>query len=392
MRKYYVVLLSFFVLICGIGVDSFAKEKQEGKFFKILLKKIAENKAKKNRDNSWKKIDIAGDEVKNGVGDPSIEYGPEGIGWMSYTRVFSGNAAVHLAETTDHGETWEYVKTIGKFHDGKTFDESGKPIFGSWNCEMSTILYDPQDPGREWKIFYNKYFMKKFAPSQKKHLYSNGLIVYRYTSNPGREWSGEIPLFVMGPFIDRNIPGALDLTTIHSELEGYKYFSELGSVVRNGVIYLSLDVRAIHELGQWEKAKIVLIASRDHGKTWQYRGTLTDYKDAVNFGYVVFTASSIVEKNKELFLLLSPSGTIKPPHKGHDGTYIFRFENLEKAKLKRHDKTKKLILQKHIKPVMTKGGQADYDEMNINGGIILPQQHSPAYPEIFQIFSTNETI
>jgi len=96
---------------------------------------------------------------------------------------------------------------------------------------------------------------------------------------------------------------------------------------------------------------------------------------------------------------LSPSGKLFPPFrddgrrgggKAHDGTFIFEFEDISKAKLKRDNNGKPVVI-KYIEPLIGTGGQSDYDEQNTYGGIVLPQENHRAWP-YFQIYNTKEKI
>jgi len=72
----------------------------------------------------------------------------------------------HLAKTTDHGKTWKFIKRVTE----STPDTVESPFFakahklgssaiqGMWHHEVPTLVYDPDDPGREWKVFWHKYF------------------------------------------------------------------------------------------------------------------------------------------------------------------------------------------------------------------------------------------
>lgn len=314
--------------------------------------------------------------IKNGIADPSLEYGPDGTGWMVYSHVdFRKHfVSTYLAKSEDNGKTWEHVQIINQG--------------GATNKETSTLVYDPDDPGKEWKLFYFEYI---HTPKGEQLDYSNSWISYKYTSNPQKTWSKGIP--ILGP--PKNKDKGLDLVALHPDLKDFIFFYELGSLYLDGVIYLSLEgCASATSLGEWEKRKIILISSSDHGKTWKYNGTLIDYNDARDAGYLIFTASSLVKERDKIFLLVSPSGklsNLRDPEGHHDGTHIFEFENISKAKLRR-DRNGKLILIKHIDDNLEKGGQADYDEQNSYGGIVIPQQDKKYYPEIFQLFSTKQRI
>lgn len=355
----------------------------------------SEQPAQSEETGPYEKVMIIGDDVKKGgIGDPSLEYGPDGTGWLTYTFIDLPYLATHLAKSTNRGKTWKFVQVINKpFHD-KIVDERGSKVDGIWEHETSSLVYDPDDPGKEWKLFWLRYFRTKDeypGTGKAEAVFSRGWIAYRYSSNPEGEWSEEIPLFGMGQYTDRGT----NLSRSHSDLKYVLLYYELGSIYTDGVIYLSVDVSATSSSkGEWEKRKIVLLASRDHGKTWEYVGTLTDSDDAKKFGYLIFTASSIVKEKGRIFLFVSPSGklsNLRDPEGFHDGIHIFEFEDITKARLKRDNKGK-LILVKHIDDPLEKGGQGDYDEQNTYGGIVIPQEDLKYYPKIFQIFSTKEKI
>lgn len=328
-------------------------------------------------DGHYEKIMVADSPpIKNGIADPSLEYGDDGIGWMAYSHVdFKRHfVSTYLAKSDDNGKTWKHAQIINQG--------------GDTNKETSTIVHDPDDPGREWKLFYFEYI---HTPKGNRLDYSNSWISYKYASNPEGPWSGGIP--VLGPPKNRN--KGIDLVSLHPDLKDFVFFNELGSIYKNGAIYLSMEGAASPTgAKKREKKKNILLASKDHGKTWEYVGILTDNKDANDAGYLIFTASSLVEERGRVFLFVSPSGKLSnplDPEGHHDGTHIFEFKDITKAELKR-DNNGKLILLKHIDDNLEKGGQADYDEQNTYGGIVIPQQDLKYAPEVFQLFSTKEKI
>lgn len=214
-------------------------------------------------DGPYKKINIVDGTVNNGRGDPSLEYGPDGTGWLTYTSVDIKNSVLitHLAKSTDKGKTWKFVKVINQ----PSPDIVGG-IRGNWAHETTSIVYDPDDIGKEWKIFWFRYFRAERSIGKKKeHTWLNSWIAYKYASNPEGKWSEEIPVFGMGNFRNKGV----DLSSLH-----YK----------DGTLYLSIEGSAAPTgKGKWDKKKIVLLASNDHGKTWKYVGILTDYNDAKRF-------------------------------------------------------------------------------------------------------------
>ncbi len=338
----------------------------------------------------YEKIKIIKGKVKTGgFGDPAMEYGPDGVGWLVYTSVDVKNSLMttNLAKSVDNGKTWKFVKVINP-----ALPDTVDRVKGNWVHETSTIVYDPGDKGREWKVFWFKYFRAKGPISKnKKHTWVNSWIAYKYASDPQGKWSEEIPVFGMGNFRDKGV----DLASLNPDLKNFVFFYELGSLYKDGTLYLSLEGNATPSgRGKWNEKKIVLLSSGDHGRTWRYVGTLLDSKDAKHFGYLTFTASSLVREKGRIFLFASPSGrlsNLRDPEGHHDGIHIFEFEDITKGVLKR-DKKGHLILVKHIDDNLEKGGQGDYDEQNTYGGIVIPQEDLKYYPELFQLFSTRERI
>lgn len=104
---------------------------------------------------AFEKMTITGETAANGVYDPSLEYDND-TGWMAYSAV-EAPKYVHtqLAKSTDHGKTWVHVSTINKAVDS-TIVMDGKKIEGVWRHEVPTLVYDPEDTGREWKLFWHK--------------------------------------------------------------------------------------------------------------------------------------------------------------------------------------------------------------------------------------------
>jgi hypothetical protein len=162
----------------------------------------------------------------------------------------------------------------------------------------------------------------------------------------------------------------------------------------NGVLYLSLDASATASgLGDWRKRKVILTSSPDHGKTWRYADTLTDYDDASGSGYIVLTGSSLVTEGDRVFLLATPSGATAfgRKNRGHDGTRIIAFEDIAHAKLKRDARGKLVVLRK-IPIDLHAGGLSDYHEQDTYGGILFPQININARPDVFQTFKTHKRI
>lgn len=343
-------------------------------------------------ETSSSRIDDASLDYQNGVYDPSLEYEKSGeVGWMAYSSVdVPKYIGTHLAKTLDHGKTWTLVKIINPSPDGTVLLD-GQEIEGSWWNEVSTLVHDPDDPGREWKLFWHKYFATHIPEAGAgNRVFQYSWIAYKYTSDPAGEWSEEIPLFGAGSFPLEPYKTKFNLNELHSDLKDFITYTEPGSIYKDGVLYLSLQGHKF--VDEVNIAKIILLASQDHGQTWSYVSTLLENDDAKKFDATIFTGSSLVEENSRVFLLATPEDPGWNVLEASDkGVVIFEFENISQGRLKK-DKDDELVVIKYLKPLLTTGGKSDYDEHNTYGGIVMPQLNFAAYPEVFQIFNTKEKI
>lgn len=320
-----------------------------------------------DRSDNYEKIDIAGETAKNGIFDPSIEYDKDGkTGYLAYSEIEEpAKVGIAIAKSLDHGKTWKYLLTVNPPEYGFV-NYQGKKVAGYWRCEVPSLVYDPDDTGKEWKLMYHKYFTKvPYLDNDRLFIY--GWIAYKYASSPEGPWSIEHPLFGAGSFPLKPYHAKYDLNSLHSDLENMLAYTEPGLLCKDSVLYLALQGHSK------DSSSVFLLSSSNHGRTWKYRGMLADAKDAELLGYKSLTAPSLAEEKGRIFLLLSP---FSPLPRDHDGTYVFEFEDLSKGKLKR-DKDGRLIASKYLEPSVKGGnvnaGESDYDEHNTAGGIIMPQ-------------------
>ncbi len=320
MRRY--LILSIIIVVIAFALRAISSS-QKNRVVETLP----------HEEGPYEKINIIGDSPLNGVYDPSLEYADE-IGWLAYSAVdgnaqpFGPNVHTHLAQSSDQGKTWRFVKTINESHND-TLNILGKgKEKGVWRYEVPSIVYDPKDPGREWKLFFHKYFWTK------KHdrLVQYGWIGYRTASNPAGTWSDEIALFGAGrlplaPFRSTRV----DLHTLHQELKTSLVFTEPGVMESNGVLYMSLS--GVTKNGD---PTVFLLRSRNHARSWEYVGTLLTTRDGKGFGFDDFDGTSLAKNasGNDFYLLASPMTRERGVEK-HNGTFMIQFENLEHG----HSKT-----------------------------------------------------
>lgn len=333
-------------------------------------------------DDAFERLTVVGDELKSGIFDVSMEYDDAGTGWLAYSWIeIPKFVETHLAKSTNHGQTWEFVGVLEKSATSN-IEENGKRVKGAWREETPCLLFDPSDaPERRWKLFTNRYFVAKpYKPLDRRM--SDGTINMRYASSPDATWSA--PVCVVG----RQSDCLLDLPRADASLADVRMNTEPGAIVEKGVIYLTMDAATTDAgLGDWANYRVILLSSRDHGRSWKYVTTILSAKDAEQFGYRVFTGTSLVRDKGQIYLFATPSGAYKGKNQGHDGLMAMRVTDIARGRLER-DKSGAPKVVMRIMPNRTNGGLADYDEQNTGGGILMPQMSLRNLPKVFQTFDT----
>jgi hypothetical protein len=343
----------------------------------------------------YTKVDIQGDESRQlageiviSSGDLSLAYA-NGIGWMAYSgaendKTFKkGYVSNHIAKTEDNGETWRYVQLINLSFEEvlrptnkALIDFRGEILEGSWFNEVPTLVHTPDDPGREWKLFWHKYFMLH-GKGEAGRVLMYSWIAYKYASSPDGVWSDEIPLFGAGSSPVKPYSAKINLNALHPDLRKNVVYTEPGSLYWDGVLYLSLQAIKIVRKGVIE-TDIILIASRDLGKTWRYVGTLLKHDLIKQFNLRAFTATELAQQEGKPYFLISMEKEVEKfvIDQHHFGTLVFEFEDIRRGKLKKENG--KLVANKWLQ-IDTTGGQADYEE-EIKGGIYTHKFNFKDFP------------
>lgn len=139
-------------------------------------------------DEKYEKINIIGETAKNGVFDLALEYNKDGsTGWMAYSAINAPNyISTHIAKTIDNGKTWSFIAKVNPSYDD-VVNLKGREIDGTWFNEVPTIVYVPDDPGKEWKLYWHKYFHKKNHGNKREgqgRVLQFGWVAYKYAPDP----------------------------------------------------------------------------------------------------------------------------------------------------------------------------------------------------------------
>jgi hypothetical protein len=179
----------------------------------------------------------------------------------------------------------------------------------------------------------------------------------------------------------------VNVNALHPSLKDTLVYTEPGAFCGDGTLYLSLTA-----LVRTGPEKIVLLASGDQGKSWRFVSTLVTNDDAKRLGYRSFDGSAIAGQAGRAFFMVSPdNGSTE-----HVGTMIIEFADLAAGQLKR-DASGALVIYKHLReqpgfPSRGGAGQSCFNENNTYGGVIMPQMIMKDAPQVFQMFSTRQSL
>jgi len=342
----------------------------------------------------YDEVVVVGDVVDNGIFDPSVEYLPDGSeGWLFYSAV-SGDTSpwgplveTRVARSVDHGQTWTFAAELNlAVPDSVTVPGEGS-LAGIWNYEVASVAYDPNDAGKQWKMFAHRIF-RPLDPNGSELLPYRpqfSWIMHRSAPHPAGPWSAEVALFGSGAGLPAPFVTEVDVNAEHESLAAMAAYSEPGAFFRANRLYVSLT-----GLVGSGADRVVLLVSPDHGVSWDYQATLVTNADMAALGFQSLDGTAIVAQAGRVFLL----GTPKSATLEHHGTIVFEFQDLSQGVLRRTPGGD-LFVVKHVPPqpalisVGRGGGQADFHEQNA-AGMLQPQLDVPGLPLMFRIFETSQ--
>lgn len=327
-----------------------------------------------------------------GMLDPSLAYDPvQKKVLMAYVAEEAGPVyRVRLAGAADPDcEIWSRVDGGFEAKRDEILAPDGQTVFrtGNWRIETPALVYDPDDRGREWKLFAYKYFWPEEPDQKLKIAQHYGMIVYKYASDPAQGWSPEQWLF--SPGVDYPPPPyeqmvLLKLNNLHPSLKDVVTYSRPSVVYKDGALVMTLSAFTDDAA---TPDRIVMVISRDHGRSWAYAGTPLRVSDLRGIGpYTVLGGATLVQEAGTVYL----AAVLGDASRSGRGTFIFGFDDLARGLLQRDTKTGAPALLKNVPlhsaaPGVMGGGFAAYSD-SCRGGL-LTGEHSAAPPH-FQIFKT----
>lgn len=332
-----------------------------------------------------------------GLFDPSMTASSDEVA-LSYTTLtgYSGGAeraaAIRIMTTKQPCKFWQVVQDKGA-RPGAPLQEAGfipsqdemigpdsvTPLGkGTWWIETSSLVYDPDDKGSEWKLYAYKYIWLDrdagLSRSEIARLY--GFVVYKHAPDLSGPWSPEQWLFAAKPETPPPPYSSMvqsRLNTLHPSLKDIYFYSRPNVVYADGVLFMTLSAFI---RGRATVDRIILLASLDHGKTWNYMGTpLTHDMVSQMEGYTTLGGGGLLKQGKKVYFWAVP---------GNDklagaGTMIMEFANIGKGVLKTdakgHPELNKFIKLKTPAPGKEGGGYAAFSEACKHG--IITSEYSP---------------
>lgn len=295
--------------------------------------------------------------------------------------------SIDLAFSTSPCTNWVFKKRIFQSHKDDLIAPNGIDTLshGEARYETPSIVHDPKDKGREWKIFVYRYFWAenlKFA-----QRYST--ISMKTASDPiNGEWSTEewilsaAPDFPPSPYQEMV---AAHINTLDKSLAGFISYGRPSVINIDNILYMSLSAFT----GAMTPERIILLSSSDHARSWQYRGALLNAAQIKQYGdYTKLGGGTLLVEDNKPYL----AAVFGNNDRSGMGTFIFAFDDITKASLQTKNNVPKLLRQiknQSISPTNNGGGYAAYTD-TCNHGVMVSELSG--IRGTYQIFKTAQKV
>lgn len=300
-----------------------------------------------------------------------------------------GGVSIRLAETRLPCKNWRALPVkVFESRADELLAPDGQSILtnGVWRYETPSLVYDPKDAGREWKIYAYKYFWANDTSFAKRY----GAIVYKYTSDPVLgKWSPEEWIFTAAPDYPpapyQQLSAAF-MNALSPMLASFTTYSRPSVIVAGNNLLMTLS--AFGEGNTPEK--VILLGSSDHGKSWVYMGAPLTQGDAALIGsYTHIGGASLLIEKGQVYL----AAVIGDDKTRAQGTFVFGFSDVSSAALLRDKNGAPIILRQiplqSLAPTADGGGHAAYHDACETG--VLTSEFS-GLTGSFRIFKTYQPL
>lgn len=314
--------------------------------------------------------------------DPSIAFSPnDKVMAMAFTAQSDTNISTRLVLTNHLCEKWEFKEQGIEGKPDTLIAPDGLSEFrkGSWRVETPSLVYDPDDKGKEWKLFAYKYFWSPNDPLNAaiKIAKYYGVITYKYSSNLyDGVWSEEKWLFspTQGyPPKPYQTLVSFYLNSLSPDLTNITSYSRPSVVYLNGTLFMGLSAFTNNPYPD----RMILLSSSDHGKTWKYLGSPTGKRDAQYIDDAkIFRGANLIKYEDKIYV-----AAVFGDENSDNGTTILSFENINSAKINRNPENNSPLVENRFerfarKNDMSNGGFITYADACDRPGIIVSEQNA----------------
>jgi hypothetical protein len=255
---------------------------------------------------------------------------------------------------------------------------------GTWWMEEPSLVYDPDDPGKEYKLFYYKYLWLGGDEKAKGMSRIFGMIAYRYSSAPeARQWSTESWIlsakarttgtnaFHGNPPDPYNSLIQYHLDEMDPSLKDMWFYARPSVARHDNVLYMTLS--GFTQMGTIPE-KVILLSSPDHARTWHYVATILKSDDAPKVGpYTKMGGGTLIEKGGKMYF----AAVFGDDKVQGLGTFVIPFDDISKGVLQR-DKIGAPLVVNHVprvsvKPTELGGGYAAYNDACAGMGLYVSE-------------------
>lgn len=346
-------------------------------------------------------IGVAGERATLGIHSPSVMFEPRASWiWMAYAAITQKPDEIHpridinLATSLAGGGRWAFHHNVFESRKAVLHGPDGHVLEsdGMWRYETPSLVYDPEDKGREWKIYAYRYYWNGDVAAARRY----SAIVYRYAENISlQNWSTEQWLFSAtkdqppqpySEFVQ------LHLNELDPSLEKVLYYSQPSVLYSKtvGVLFMTLTTY----MEENKPDRIILLASTDHGASWGYLGAVLSSADGAKLGKYTRVDSGYLFEQDEAVYLMASFGDQK---REHQGTHIFKFADIAKAKLEQDKKGRPKVIQ-YFAPIgpetlTTLGaGQSAYIPELYKSGLLMSHMQTDNTGPPFRIYRSNQMV
>ncbi|TNE26449.1 MAG: hypothetical protein EP349_09965 [Alphaproteobacteria bacterium] len=346
-------------------------------------------------------ISVAGERATLGIHSPSVMFEPRaGWIWMAYAAINQKPSEAHphidinLATSLAGGGRWAFHHNVFESRKAVLHGPDGNILEtdGMWRYETPSLVYDPEDKGREWKIYAYRYYWNGDIAAARRY----SAIVYRYAESISlQNWSTEQWLFSAAkdqPPEPYSEFVQLRLNELDPSLEKVLYYSQPSAFYSKtvGVLFMTLTTY----MEENKPDRIILLASTDHGASWGYLGAVISSSDAPKLGkYTRVDSGYLFEQDETIYLMVSFGNQ----QQEHQGTHIFKFADIAKAELAKDRKGRPKAIQ-YFEPLGQEGltplgaGQSAYIPEVYKSGLLMSHMQTDNIGPPFRIYRSNQMV